>query len=341
MQIRTRWSQQPRRLLQHALACIATLTMAGPLAANPLAAGSTNPLAAADPFQGEFTGDTLSASVRKTADGYAGTLSLEGRSYDFEARASGSSLSGSFRAGEDSFPFAAELKDDGGTLEVETGGAQYALTRAGNQGSAAATAALASPKPSTAPNKSKGPSLFGGAKTSGKEENDMLAKGSTASLSRDAAVAYVEALHFSLYQVGENGMVAELPQATVIEALANEFPSFDPETQRELANARAIWTETLDGWASSSPEDQLEFVTEMLGLAGFDTSGLYAAQPGASGAGATNGASNSGASYAPYLSFNQTADEIERESYINSGATDAGDGTYEVYDASSDSYTYE
>jgi len=318
-----------------------------PTSVNPLAAAPANPLAAPDPFEGSFVGEALSAEVRKSGEAYAGSLKMDGESYAFEARASGSSLSGEFRAGDEPFSFDAELKDDGDTLQLSTGGAQYTLARSDAAGSNPAPNPLATPSTSeqaTKPEKTEQPGLFGGRKKqeNGAEGGDsVLAQGSAASLSRDAAVAYVEALHFSLYQVNENAMVAELPPETVVAALAQEFPSFDPELQRELSNARAIWTETLAGWDSSSPDDQLEFVTEILNLAGFDTSGLSAAQPGAYDAVASHGGSNSDYSYAADPSYNQSAEEMERQSYLDSGATDMGDGTYQVYDSSTDSYTYE
>ena len=324
------------------------LVMTPPAPANPPVAAAANPLAAPDPFEGSFVGEKLSAEIRKAGEAYAGSLKVDGESYAFEARASGSSLSGEFRAGEEPFAFDAELKDDGDTLQLSTGGAEYTLARADAAGSSSAPNPLAkpsTPEQATKPEKTKRPALFGGGKKEEKGVADggdsVLAQGSAASLSRDAAAAYVEALHFSLYQVNENAMVAELPQETVFAALAKEFPSFDSETQRELSNARAIWTETLAGWDSSSPEDQLEFVTEILNLAGFDTSGLSAAQPGAYGATAADGGSNSDSSYAGDPSYNQSAKEMERQSYLDSGATETGDGTYQIYEPSTGSYTYE
>lgn len=311
---------------------------------NPLAVVPANPLAPPDPFEGSFVGEALSAEVRKSGEAYAGSLKVNGEFYAFEARASGFSLFGEFRAGDEAFSFDAELRDDGDTLQLSTGGAEYTLARADAAGSSFAPNPLAKPSTSeqaTKPEKTEPPALFGAGQKQGNgaEGGDsVLAQGSAASLSRDAAAAYVEALHFSLYQVNESAMVAELPQETVFAALAKEFPSFDSETQRELANARAIWTETLAGWDSSSPDDQLEFVTEILGLAGFDTAGLSAGQPEGYSAAASHAGSNSD-SY--YPSYNQSAEEMERESYLNSGATEAGDGTYEVYDSSTGSYNYE
>lgn len=152
----------------------------------------------------------------------------------------------------------------------------------------------AAPNPLAAPAKPAVPGLFGAAKEEGVDAGSKLAKGAAASLSRDAADAYAEVLHFSLQQVGRSDLLAQLPRETVVEALAKELPGFDPETQRELSNARSIWTQTLLGWASSAQADRIEFVTEVLDLAGFGTPGLGGDQAfSTSGGGAGSGDSAS------------------------------------------------
>jgi len=60
---------------------------------------------------------------------YRGTLTFQGTGYPAEGRAQGNRLDGTFAAGGQSYPFSAVL--EGATLMLESGGSQYALTRAG------------------------------------------------------------------------------------------------------------------------------------------------------------------------------------------------------------------
>ncbi len=70
-----------------------------------------------DPFARSFVGDALRLILAgSVAKGYRGELSLRSKNYPVQARADGHALRGSFRVGEQSFEFHAELRGDLMTL---------------------------------------------------------------------------------------------------------------------------------------------------------------------------------------------------------------------------------
>ena len=103
--------------------------------ANPLnkpAADAVNPLAAAAPadqFAGTFKGDRLTLQLDPPADGrYAGTIHLGGQAFTAAATVDGDTLTGTFKSGENAFPFTATLA--GTTLQFTSGKNQFKLERA-------------------------------------------------------------------------------------------------------------------------------------------------------------------------------------------------------------------
>ena len=89
-----------------------------------------NPLDAAPaaPFAGTFSNDKLKLELAKTADGYAGTIRLNGQSYPITGTAKGDALTGTFTAAGTTYPFVAGLAGD--TLKLTSGSSTYDLKKA-------------------------------------------------------------------------------------------------------------------------------------------------------------------------------------------------------------------
>lgn len=99
---------------------------------------SAPPAASATPsWTGRYTGAGLELELKQTAfGGLSGVLTFEGKIYLATARPDGEKLTGSFRAGAESFPY--EITRNGDEFRFVTGGTEYVLRRAG--GAAAAPA---------------------------------------------------------------------------------------------------------------------------------------------------------------------------------------------------------
>ena len=89
--------------------------------------GAENPLSPA-PFAGIFSNDKLAVQLSESGDGYAGTISMNGRQFPAKATADGQQLSGVFTASGNQFDFTATLAHDQMTLV--SGKNTYTLTRA-------------------------------------------------------------------------------------------------------------------------------------------------------------------------------------------------------------------
>lgn len=80
----------------------------------------------AQSFTGGFGNKELRIELRESQAGaYSGTITFQGQDFAVTARAINGQLSGSFKAGADSFPFTAALTGD--TLRLSSGGTEYAL----------------------------------------------------------------------------------------------------------------------------------------------------------------------------------------------------------------------
>ena len=103
----------------------------GPVAAAnpPVPGGGVNPLAPAAPtFAGTFSDDKLKVELKPAANGYDGTMTLNGQAYPAAASVKDGAMDGQFTAGANAFPFTATL--DGDTLTLVSGGVAYQLKRA-------------------------------------------------------------------------------------------------------------------------------------------------------------------------------------------------------------------
>lgn len=100
----------------------------------------------ASAWVGKFSGDGLEVEFRQVPpNGLSATLVFGGKSYTATGRLTASTLSGTFRDGDASFPFESSLNGD--RLIFATGGTEYRLTRA----SAASSNPLARNTPTGTP----------------------------------------------------------------------------------------------------------------------------------------------------------------------------------------------
>lgn len=80
----------------------------------------------AQSFSGGFQNKELRIELREAAGGaYSGTITFQGQAFPVAARAANGQLSGSFKAGADSFPFTATV--NGNTMKLSSGGTEYVL----------------------------------------------------------------------------------------------------------------------------------------------------------------------------------------------------------------------
>lgn len=93
----------------------------------PAAPDASPPAPTDDPFIGTFSGDGVSLTLRGSPGQYEGELSYGGQTFPVLAYASGDQLIGSFLTDGAEFDFIAVLS--GATLDFETGGARFLLSR--------------------------------------------------------------------------------------------------------------------------------------------------------------------------------------------------------------------
>lgn len=234
-----------------------------------------NPLAGpSDPLLGTFAGDGLEVRVEGGAGRYQGELTLAGQTYTFTASGSGGRLEGSFVSGGSSFPFTAVLALD--TLTLTSGGAAYVTLRV--------------PEAPTGPVNPLGAPARSPDGTSASAPHDpVLARGSAATLTQDNALAFLEALEFSLWHVGLSQGISDVEQRQLLEAIAANYASLPPADQAVLAQAREVWTRVQANWSSASEQDRSEFVLGVFVLAfGEETvqQAIGGAAPRGGGAGA-------------------------------------------------------
>jgi hypothetical protein len=95
----------------------------------------------------------------------------------------------------------------------------------------------------------------------------ILAQGQYASLSQDNALAFIEALEFSLNQVGYSHRFTETDYEQLLQALTQSFPGADQQDQAVLSQARDIWTRVSANWSTASDDDKKEFILGVFILA--------------------------------------------------------------------------
>ena len=95
----------------------------------------------------------------------------------------------------------------------------------------------------------------------------VLARGSHAVLTQEAADAFHESLLFSLGYVGHADARAALPRDTVRSQLAEVFPSLSATDQRVLASQPLLWKQAQARWDDQPIEDRQRYVTTLLTFA--------------------------------------------------------------------------
>lgn len=238
---------------------------------DPLAA-EANPLAvSADPFVGTFEGDGLHARFESSGDGYAGAFTLGGRRYTLDATASEGRLRGRFHSEGSAFDFSARF--DGDTLVVESGGATYRL------------------QPLDAPTNPLTDDVDAGDEAGApapQARGPVLAQGPHGTLREDDALAFIEALEFSLQQVGYVGRFTETERAQMLQAIAQSYPTLAPDEQAVLAQARQVWSNVQQNWPRASSAEREQFVMGVFVLAFGEQSMQQAAAEGGGGGGGGN-----------------------------------------------------
>lgn len=97
--------------------------------------------------------------------------------------------------------------------------------------------------------------------------DQALAHGPGGTLTRDAAEAYVEALEFTLAELGEPTSFGPDLRAEIHQALSAGFGGLPLEDQIALAEFRKVWTLTRQGWATLPLENKRQFAWAVLALA--------------------------------------------------------------------------
>jgi hypothetical protein len=286
------------------------------------AATGVNPLApgGGDPLLGTFEGDGLRVTVRSRPGGYEGELTLGGQAYAYEAGGEAGQLVGVFVAGGNTFAFSATLAGD--VLTVESGGARYRTRRMGD-----------------APEEPRNP-LGGGAGSGSTPDDPVLARGAHATLTRDNADAFIDALAFSLAQAGYQEAVSEADRRAMLEALAGNFPSLGAAEQAILSQAREVWARVQAHWPSASAAEREEFVIGVFVLA-FGEEAVRQAIGG--GPGGTRAGGGAGGGPASCGTIDECMSTYAPEAYqdtINAQGCWAAAGC-ESYDPEFNTFTYD
>jgi hypothetical protein len=109
--------------------------------------------------------------------------------------------------------------------------------------------------------------LLGGSSPPMATEGDVLAQGQGGAFTRDAADAYVEALEFTLAEIGQPTTFEVGERGQIHDALAAGFADLPVEVQVDLANARPLWTRYRSEWGTLPLQAKQEFAYYILALA--------------------------------------------------------------------------
>jgi hypothetical protein len=133
------------------------------------------------------------------------------------------------------------------------------------------------------------PSAYaGGAVPAQAAADEVLAEGSGGDLTREGADAFVDALQFTLEQLGRPADFDDPSRAKIRDALASHFGGFPPDVQGNLANARAIVDHYLQAWPRLGGEERHEFAYAVLAIA-------FGEQAAADALGGSQGGASGGA----------------------------------------------
>jgi hypothetical protein len=167
--------------------------------------------------------------------------------------------------------------------------------------------------------------------------SQVLAQGQGGALTVDAVMAYIEALEFSLAQVGQTTRFPQAARADIAQRLAQAYPSIPLVTQRNLAEARAVWTQYARAWGSLTLAQEQEFVFHVLAIYGGKEAAAQALGLNA-GDGAGSGASTDGSYGESYhIDPNYEGSDCWASAGC-AGYTPEGGYVYEDYNPTTDTY---
>jgi hypothetical protein len=98
-------------------------------------------------------------------------------------------------------------------------------------------------------------------------DSEVLAEGVGGAFTRDAADAYIEALEFTLGELGQATTFDAGERGQIHGALAAGFADLPAEVQVDLANARPLWTQYRSAWSTLAPQAKQDFAYYILALA--------------------------------------------------------------------------
>lgn len=121
--------------------------------------------------------------------------------------------------------------------------------------------------------------------------DEVLAEGAGGDLTRGGADAFVDALQFTLEQLGRPADFDDPSRAQIRDALADHFGGFPPAVQADLANARAIVDHYLQAWPMLGGEERRDFAYTVLAIAFGEQAAADALGMGQGGSSGGSGAS--------------------------------------------------
>jgi hypothetical protein len=197
-------------------------------------------------FDGQTDAGAIQVELSVAGDAVAGTLVGPGLSFRFEGWLSGEDAYGTVHTAQGTAAFEAYLAGDTLGLylfEVDAAGTPVPETVI----ELLLTRRAAGVPPATT--------------------DQVIATGAYATLTQDAATAFIEALEFVLAQIGYTYQFSDADRQRLLAALAQNFPAADQTDQLVLADARIIWERVQVNWQVVSVADQREFALGVLILA--------------------------------------------------------------------------
>lgn len=95
----------------------------------------------------------------------------------------------------------------------------------------------------------------------------VMVQGQYASLTRDNALAFIEAFEFALIQVGYAYRFTDAEREQLLQAVVQAFPQAEQMDQVVLSHAREIWTRVQANWPRASEAERREFILGVFILA--------------------------------------------------------------------------
>jgi hypothetical protein len=96
---------------------------------------------------------------------------------------------------------------------------------------------------------------------------EILAEGQGGTLTGDAVAAYVEALEFSLGEIGRPAALDDATRREIGQRFAQSFAGLPLDEQRFLANAHEIWSRYRRDWPGLGRAAQRDFMLVVLTFA--------------------------------------------------------------------------